>query len=89
MGSGKKDFNGIKEVLTAGPYLPHDAKDKIYLIPVNPDLVNPCDKNGMTEKKPIESGNRYSNDSKKKFSIGELELLPVKWGLKKSNFIYT
>ena len=51
MGSGKKDFNGIKEVLTAGPYLPHDAKDKVYLIPVNPDLVNPCDKNGMTEIK--------------------------------------
>ena len=39
--------------------------------------------------KPIAFGSRYLNDTEKKYSIGELELLAVVWGLQKFRFFYT
>ena len=36
--------------------------------------------------KPIAFGSRYLNDTEKKYSIGELELLAVVWGLEKFRF---
>ena len=39
--------------------------------------------------KPIAFGSRYLNDTEKEYSIGELELLAVVWGLEKFRFFYT
>ena len=36
--------------------------------------------------KPIAYGSRYLNDTEKNYSIGELELLAVVWGLEKFRF---
>ena len=36
--------------------------------------------------KPIAFGSRYLNDTEKKYSIGELELLAIVWGLEKLRF---
>ena len=41
------------------------------------------------EMKPIAFGSRYLNDTEKNYSIGELELLAVVWGLEKLRFFHT
>ena len=38
------------------------------------------------ELKPVAFASRYLNDAEKKFSVGELELLAVGWGLKRFRF---
>ena len=40
----------------------------------------------MEKKKPIAFGSRYLNESEQNYSIGELELLAVVWGLEKLRF---
>ena len=43
-------------------------------------------KQGNNELKPIAFTSRYLNDAEKKYSIGELELLAVVWGLERFRF---
>ena len=43
-------------------------------------------KQGSGDLKPIAFASRYSNDAEKKYSIGELELLAVVWGLERFTF---
>ena len=38
------------------------------------------------ELEPVAFASRYLNDAEKKFSVGELELLAVGWGLKRFRF---
>ena len=43
-------------------------------------------KQSDAEIKPIAFGSRYLNDNEKSYSIGELELLAIVWGLEKFRF---
>ena len=84
------DFNRIKQMLTEGPCLAHYAKDKDNMVTTD------ASKTGLGKTlwqkqddgniKPIAYGSRYLNDTEKNYSIGELELLAVVWGLENFRF---
>ena len=77
-------------MLTEGPCLAHYAKDK--------EIIETTDRNttglGITlwqkqddgNTKPRAYGSQYLKDTGKKYSIAELELLAVVWGLEKFQF---
>ena len=77
-------------MLTEGPGLAHYAKDKDNI--VTTDASTTClgitirQKQDNENTKPIAHGNIYLNDTEKKYSIGELELLAVVRGLEKFRF---
>ena len=89
-GTEQEDFGKIKQMLTEGPCLAHYAKDKDNIVTTDASTVGlgitiwQKQDNGNT--KPIAYGSRYLNDTEKKYSIGELELLAVVWGLVKFRF---
>ena len=91
MGTEKRDgFHRIKQMLTEGPCLAHYAKDKDNMVTTDASktglgitLWQKEDDGNMT---PIAYGSRYLNDTEKNYSIGELELLAVVWGLEKIRF---
>ena len=81
------DFNRIKQMLTEGPCLAHYAKDKDNMVTTDASKtglgITLWQKQDDGNIKPIAYGSRYLNDTEKNYSIGELELLAVVWGLEK------
>ena len=86
----QKDFEKIKQMLTEGPCLAHYAKDKDNIVTTDASTtglgITLWQKQDDGNKKPIAYGSRYLNETEKKYSIGELELLAVVWGLEKFRF---
>ena len=86
----KTDFNRIKQMLTEGPCLAHYAKDKDSMMTTDASKtglgITLWQKQDDGNIKPIAYGSRYLNDTEKNYSIGELELLAVVWGLEKFRF---
>ena len=84
------DFNRIKQMLTEGPCLAHYAKDKDNILTTDASKtglgVTLWQKQDDGNIKPIAYSSRYLNDTEKNYSIGELELLAVVWGLEKFRF---
>ena len=85
-----EDFNSIKEMLTEEPCLVHYAKDRENIVTTDASKtglgITLWQKQSDGEIKPIAFGSRYLNYSEKNYSIGELELLAVVWGLEKFPF---
>ena len=77
-------------MLTEDPCLAHYAKDRENIVTTDASKTGPgitlWQKHSDGEIKPIAFGSRYLNDSEKNYSIGELELLAVVWGLEKFRF---
>ena len=86
----QKDFKKIKQTLTEGPCLAHYAKDKDNIVTTDASTtglgITLWQKQDDGNTKPIAFGSRYLNDTEKKYSIGELEILAVVWGLEKFRF---
>ena len=84
------DFNQIKQMLPEGPCLAHYAKDKDNMVTTDASKtglgITLWQKQDDGNIKPIAYGSRYLNDTEKNYSIGELELLAVVWGLEKFRF---
>ena len=80
----------MKQMLTEGPCLAHYAKDKDNIVTTDASTtglgITLWQKQDDGNMKPIAFGSRYLNDTEKKYSIGELELLAVVWGLEKFRF---
>ena len=89
----QNDFETIRKMLTEEPALAHYAKDKDNIVTTdasNTGLATAIwQKQVDGELKPIAFGSRFLNDSEKNYSIGELELLAIVWGLEKKNFVST
>ena len=90
---GKKqdeDFNNIKKLLTEEPCLAHYAKDRDNIVTTDASKtglgITLWQKQSDGEIKPIAFGSRYLNESEQNYSIEELELLAVVWGLEKFRF---
>ena len=86
----ENDFNQIKQMLTGKPCLAHYAKGKDNMVTTDASKtglgITFWQKQDDGEIKPIAFGSRYLNDTEKNYSIGELELLAVVWGLEKFRF---
>ena len=84
------EFNRIKQMLTEGPCLAHYAKDKDNTVTTDASEtglgITLWQKQDDGNIKPIAYGSRHLNDTEKNYSIGELELLAVVWGLEKFQF---
>ena len=74
-------------MLNEGPCLAHYAKDKESVVTTDASTTGlgftlwQRQDDGNT--KPIAYGSRYLNDTKRKSSFAELELLALVWGLEK------
>ena len=83
----QKVFEKIKQLLTERPCLAHYAKDKEHIVTTDASTtglgITLWQKQHDGNTKPIAFGSRCLNDTEKKNSIGELELLAVVWGLEK------
>ena len=77
-------------MLTEGPCLAHYAKDKDNIVTTDASTtglgITQWQKQDNENTKPIAYGSRYLNDTEKKHSIGELEVLEVVWGLENFRF---
>ena len=77
-------------MLTEEPCLAHYAKDRENIVTTDASKtglgITLWQKQSDGEIKLIAFGSRYLNDSEKNYSIGELELLAVVWGLEKFLF---
>ena len=77
-------------MLTEGPCLAHYAKDKDNIVTTDASTtglgITLWQRQDDGNTKPIAYGSRYLNDTEKKYSIVELELLAVVWGLEKFRF---
>ena len=86
----QEDFEKIKQMLTEGPFLAHYAKDINNIVTTDASTtglgITLWQKQHDGNTKPIAYGSRYLNETEKKNSIGELELLAVVWGLEKFRF---
>ena len=86
----KEDFKNIKEMITEEPCLAHYAKDRENIVTTDASKtelgITLWQKQSDGEITPIAFGSRYLNDSEKNYSIGELELLAVVWGLENFRF---
>ena len=84
------DFNKIKNELTTLPCLAHYNGNKENIVTTDACKtglgIALWQKQGNGELKPIAYASRYLNDAEKKYSIGELELLAVVWGLERFRF---
>ena len=89
----QKDFEKIKQMLTEGPCLAHYAKDKENIVTTDASTtglgITLWEKQHDGNTKLIAFGSRSLNDTEEKYSIGELELLAVVWGLENSDFTFT
>ena len=83
------DFNKIKQELTSLPCLAHYNGNKENIVTTDACKtglgIALWQKQGNGELKLIAFASRYLNDAKK-YSIGELELLAVVWGLERFSF---
>ena len=83
-------FIRIKQMLTEGPCLAHYAKDKDNMVTTDASKtglgITLWEKQDDGNIKPIAYGSRYLNDTEKNYSIGEVELLAVVWGIAKFRF---
>ena len=86
----QNDFETIKKMLTEEPALTHYAKDRDNIVTTDASKtglgITLWQRQADGELKPIGFGSRFLNDSEKNYSIGELELLAVVWGLGKFRF---
>ena len=86
----KADFNKIKLELTKLHCLAlnNGNKDNIFTTDASKTGLGIAlwQKQRNNELKPIAFASRYLNDAEKKYSIGELELLAVVWGLERFRF---
>ena len=86
----QNDFEMIKKMLTEEPALAHYAKDKDNIVSTDASKtglgIKLWQKQADGELKPIAFDSRFLNDSEKNYSIGELELLAVVWGLENFRF---
>ena len=77
-------------MLTEEPCLAHYAKDRDNIVTTDASKtglgITLWQKQSDEEIKTIAFGSRYLNDSEKNYSIEELELLAVAWGLEKFRF---
>ena len=77
-------------MLTEEPCLAHYAKDRKNIVTTDASKtglgITLWQKQSDGEIKPMAFGSRYLNDTEKNYSIGELELLAVVWGLEKVRF---
>ena len=77
-------------MLTEEPALAHYAKDRDNIVTTDASKtglgITLWQRQADGELKPIAFGSRFLNDSEKNYSIGELELLAVVWGLEKFRF---
>ena len=77
------DFNRIKQMLTEGPCLAHYAEKKDNIVTTDASTtglgITLWRKQDDGNTKPIAYGSRYLNETKKKYWIGELELMAVVW----------
>ena len=77
-------------MLTEEPCLAHYAKYRENIVTTDASKtglgITLWQKQSDGEITPIAFGSRYLNDSEKNYSIGELELLAVVWGLEKFRF---
>ena len=84
------DFHKIKLELTKLPFLAHynGSKDNIVTTDASKTGLGIAllQKQSNNELKPIAFASRYLNDAEKKYSIGELEILAVVWGLERFRF---
>ena len=84
------DFNKIKQELTSLHCLAHYNGNKENIVTTDACKtglgIALWQKQGNGELKPIAFASRYLNDAEKKYSIGELELLAVVWGLERFRF---
>ena len=91
-GFGEKNNKKIskKQMLTERPCLAHYAKDKDNIVTTDASKTGlgitlwQKPNNGIT--KPIAITSRYLNETEKKYSIGELEVLAGVWELEKFRF---
>ena len=71
----EEDFGKIKQMLTEGPCLAYYAKDKENVVTTDASTtrlgITLWQKQDDGNTKPIAYGSRYSNDTEKKYSIGE------------------
>ena len=88
----QNDFETIKKMLTEVPALARYAKDKDNIVTTDASRTGlgitlwQKQADGELKLKPIAISSRFLNDSEKNYSIGELELLAVVWGLEKLRF---
>ena len=86
----QNDFEMIKKMLTEEPALAHYTKIKDNIVTTDASKtglgITLWQKQADGELKPIAFGSRFLTDSEKNYSIGELELLAVVWGLEKIRF---
>ena len=84
------DFNNLKKELTTQPCLAHYNGNKENIV-----TTDACEtglgkallqRQNNGELKAIVYASRYLNDAEKKYSVGELELLAVVWGLERFQF---
>ena len=84
------DFNRKTQMLTEGPCSAHYAKEKDNIVTTDASTtglgITLWQKQDDGNTKPIAYGSGYLNETEKKYSIGELELLAVVWGLEKFRF---
>ena len=77
-------------MLTEGTCLAHYAKNKENVVTTDASTtglgITQWQKQHDGNTKPIAFGSRYLNDTEKKYSIGELDLLAVVRGLEKFRF---
>ena len=84
------DFNNIKRELTSQSCLAHYNGNKENIVTNDACSTGlgialwQKQSNGVL--KPIAFGSRYLNNAEKKYSVGELELLAVVWGLEQFRF---
>ena len=76
-------------MLTKKPCLAQYAKDNMVTTDASKTGLGITfwQKQDDGELKPIAFGSRYLNNTEKNYSIGELELLAVVWGLEKFPFL--
>ena len=84
------EFKNLKKELTTQPCLAHYNGNKDNI--VTTDASNTglgialWQRQNNGELKPIAFASRYLNDAKEKYSVGELKLLAVVWGLERFRF---
>ena len=84
------EFNNLNKELTTQPCLAHynGNKENIFTTDAcNTGLgIELWQRQNNGELKAIAYASRYLNDAEKKYSVGELELLAVIWGLERFRF---